>query len=208
MSWRGRQVGFTCRELQSSGYMMSWLALLECVFIECILPLSLVFLHVHDKHQLFIVFHKPTALTFQRKCNFCFQTHSHQAHWGDPELCEWLGLQTGEGSGGQHGHEALGPPGVPAAPGSPPEQKRRDAAGWADRSGCLAEGHFTAVWSLPPLAWYYHNITLADSYHCCDFYYMNKMYKHPAALYLMCITGVTYCNVWFYLFIYLIRTSQ
>lgn len=88
------------------------------------------------------------------------QTHPQEARRGHPQLRERLGLQAGAGPGGEHGPEALGPSGLPAAPEPPPEpepgggEETGDGTGRADCTSRVAPRPVPAVRSLPPLARY------------------------------------------------------
>lgn len=61
----------------------------------------------------------------------------------------------------------MGSPFIPAAPRLPAEAdggaETGDASGRADRPSCVAQGRFSAVWSLPPLAWYSLNTWIKDA---------------------------------------------
>lgn len=85
---------------------------------------------------------------------FQFQTHPREAQRGDPRLCERFGLQVGASPGGEHGPEALGPPGLCAAPEPGGRAESRDGARRAHRAGGVAPAPLSSVWSLPPLAGY------------------------------------------------------
>ena len=83
-----------------------------------------------------------------------FQTHPQETWRGNQQLCQWLSLQARSSSRGEHGPEALGPPGLPAAPEPGCGPETGDAAGRADWASCMAQRPLSAVWSLPSLAWY------------------------------------------------------
>lgn len=95
---------------------------------------------------------------------FCCQTHPEETQRGDPKLCEWLRLQARASPGGEHGPEAVGPSGLPAAPEPPPGPDGGAETGHgsrrADCTSCVAQGHVPRVRSLPPLARYEHSTQL------------------------------------------------